>query len=116
MKENHRRPSKHRLEEHDMLNWYKHTKKMIARGDYPADRIAKFKILQDIADEYRRLNQYILEKPSVFDPRGQSDVAPRKLFYFDPSKVLTGGGIFILPCLLLGLHLSDAFAEEFDTV
>ena len=59
MKENHRRPSKHRLEEHDMLNWYKHTKKMIARGDYPADRIAKFKILQDIADEYRRLNQYI---------------------------------------------------------
>jgi len=42
-----------------MLNWYKHTKKMIARGDYPADRIAKFKILQDIADEYRRLNQYI---------------------------------------------------------
>ena len=33
MKENHRRPSKHRLEEHDMLNWYKHTKKMIARGD-----------------------------------------------------------------------------------
>ena len=59
MKENHRRPSKHKLEEHDMLNWYKHTKKMIARGDYPADRIAKFKILQDIADEYRRLNQYI---------------------------------------------------------
>ena len=46
-------------EEHDMLNWYKHTKKMIARGDYPADRIAKFKILQDTADEYRRLNQYI---------------------------------------------------------
>ena len=31
MKENHRRPSKHRLEEHDMLNWYKHTKKMIAQ-------------------------------------------------------------------------------------
>ena len=60
--------------------------------------------------------QYDVEKPSAFDPRGQSDVDPRKLFYFDPSKVLTGGVIFILPCLLLGLHLSDAFAEEFDTV
>ena len=59
---------------------------------------------------------YMMEKPSVFDPRGQSDVDPRKLFYFDPSKVLTGGVIFILPCLLLGFHLSDAFAEEFDTV
>ena len=41
-----------------------------------------------------------MEKPSAFDPRGQSDVDPRKLFYFDPSKVLTGGVIFILPCLL----------------
>ena len=57
-----------------------------------------------------------MEKPSAFYPRGQSDVDPRKLFYFDPSEVLTGGVIFILPCLLLGLHLSDAFAEEFDTV
>ena len=57
-----------------------------------------------------------LEKPSAFDPRGQSDVDPRKLFYFAPSKVLTGGVIFILPCLLPGLHLADAFAEEFDTV
>ena len=58
----------------------------------------------------------LLEKPSAFDPRGQSDVDPRKLFYFDPSKVLTGGVIFILPCLLLGLHLADAFAKEFDAV
>ena len=55
----------------------------------------------------RKSDQSILEKPSVFDPRGQSDVDPRKLFYFDPSKVLTGGVIFILPCLLLGLHLSE---------
>ena len=57
-----------------------------------------------------------MEKPSVFDPRGQSDVDPRKLFYFDPSKVLTGGVIFILPCLLLGLHLTDTFAKELDAV
>ena len=26
MNENYRRPSKHRLEEHDILNWYKHVK------------------------------------------------------------------------------------------
>ena len=57
-----------------------------------------------------------VEKPSAFDPRGQSDVDPRKLFYFDPSKVLTGGVIFILPCLLLGFHLTDAFTKEFDAV
>ena len=32
MENNHRRPSKHRLEEHDMLNWFKSTKKQIAKG------------------------------------------------------------------------------------
>ena len=30
MNENHRRPSKP-----DMLNWYKHVKKAIAKGNYP---------------------------------------------------------------------------------
>ena len=33
METNHRRPSKHRLEEHDMLNWFKSTKKQIAKGE-----------------------------------------------------------------------------------
>lgn len=36
----------------------------------------------------------------VCPPRA-SAVDPRKLFCFDPSKVLTGGGIFILPCYFL---------------
>ena len=50
METNHRRPSKHRLEEHDMLNWLK--------GDYPQDRLEKFAILMKVADKYRRKNQY----------------------------------------------------------
>ena len=58
MNENHRRPSKHRLEEHDMLNWYKATKKRIANGELSEDRLEKFKTLQEIAEKYRRLNQY----------------------------------------------------------
>ncbi len=58
MNENHRRPSKHRLEEHDMLNWYKATKKRIAKGELSEDRLEKFKILQEVAEKYRRLNQY----------------------------------------------------------
>lgn len=59
MKENHRRPSKHRLEEHDMLNWFKATKKRIAKGELPADRLEKFKELLEVAKEYRRKNQYL---------------------------------------------------------
>ena len=58
MNENHRRPSKHRLEEHDMLNWYKATKKRIAKGELSEDRLEKFNILQEVAEKYRRLNQY----------------------------------------------------------
>lgn len=58
IEENHRRPSKHRIEEHDLLNWFKHTKKMIAKGDYPTDRLEKFAKLLEVADKYRRKNQY----------------------------------------------------------
>ena len=54
----HRRPSKHRLEEHDMLNWFKATKKRIAKGNYPEDRLEKSKLLMEVAEKYRRLNQY----------------------------------------------------------
>ncbi|MBQ3796498.1 MAG: hypothetical protein II842_09490 [Butyrivibrio sp.] len=58
MKTNHRRPSKYRLEEHDMLNWFKATKKMIAKGDYPPERLKKFEHLMEVANEFRRKNQY----------------------------------------------------------
>ena len=58
METNHRRPSKHRLEEHDMLNWFKATKKQIAKGGYSEDRIKKFNKLFEVADKYRRKNQY----------------------------------------------------------
>ena len=58
MNENHRTPSKHRLEEHDMLNWYKATKKRIAKGELSKDRLEKFNTLQEVAEKYRRLNQY----------------------------------------------------------
>ena len=44
METHHRRPSKHRIEEHDLLNWFKHTKKMIAKGGYPPDRLEKFAV------------------------------------------------------------------------
>ena len=59
MEENHRRPSKHRLEEHDMLNWFKATKKMIAKGGYSPERLEKFARLLEVANKYRRLNQYV---------------------------------------------------------
>ena len=58
METNQRRPSKYRLEEHDMLNWFKATKKRIVKGELSEERLKKFNILLEVAEKYRRLNQY----------------------------------------------------------
>lgn len=58
MNEHHRRPSKHHIEEHLMLNWFKYNKKMMAKGLLPDDRMEKFEKLLEEADGLRRKNQY----------------------------------------------------------
>ena len=52
-----RRPSKHRIEDHLMLNWIKYNKKMKARGKMPEERITLFNKLLEVADKYRKVNQ-----------------------------------------------------------
>lgn len=59
MEQTHRRPSRHRVEEHRMLNWLKYNKKLIAKGQLSAERVKLFNELMDIAEQYRRLNQYV---------------------------------------------------------
>ena len=55
---NHRNPSKHRLEEHDMLNWLKANRKVLNAGKMKAERVEKFRKLQEMMEQYRRKNQY----------------------------------------------------------
>ena len=42
IEENHRNPSKHRIEEHLMLNWIKHNRKLLNAGKLKQERIEKF--------------------------------------------------------------------------
>ena len=56
---NKRNPSKHRIEEHDMLNWVKATRKRMNAGKMKADRVEKFRKLQEMTEQYRRKNQYL---------------------------------------------------------
>ena len=56
---NHRNPSKHRIEEHDMLNWIKANRKALNAGKLKEDRVGKFKELLALMDIYKRKNQYI---------------------------------------------------------
>lgn len=55
---NKRNPSKHRIEEHDMLNWLKANRKALNAGKMKADRVEKFKKLLEMTEQYRRKNQY----------------------------------------------------------
>ena len=55
---NKRNPSKHRIEEHDMLNWLKANRKVLNVGKMKAERVEKFKELLAMTELYRRKNQY----------------------------------------------------------
>ena len=56
---NHRNPSKHRIEEHDMLNWLKANRKALNAGTLKEERVEKFKWLLALSEQYKRKNQYI---------------------------------------------------------
>lgn len=56
---NHRNPSKHRIEEHDMLNWLKASRKKLNSGVLKQERVAKFKELLALVEENKRKNQWI---------------------------------------------------------
>lgn len=57
--ENHRNPSRHRLEEHDMLNWVKQQRKLKKKGELKAERAEMLERLLSLWEEYRRVNQYV---------------------------------------------------------
>lgn len=60
IEENHRNPSKHRIEEHDMLNWVKANRKALNAGKMKAERVKLFEEQQALMEEYKRVNQHLL--------------------------------------------------------
>ncbi|MBO5614676.1 MAG: hypothetical protein J5932_00950 [Prevotella sp.] len=55
---NKRNPSRHRIEEHDMLNWVKANRKALNAGNMKQDRVEKFGKLLEMTEQYKRKNQY----------------------------------------------------------
>ena len=55
---NHQNPSKHRIEEHLMLNWVKHNRKLLNAGKMAPERVEMFGDLVDLWEERKRKNQY----------------------------------------------------------
>jgi hypothetical protein len=58
LEENKRNPSKHRIEEHDMLNWLKANRKVMNKREMKPERVEMFRKLQELMERYKRKNQY----------------------------------------------------------
>ena len=58
LEENHRNPSRHRIEEHDFLNWVKANRKKMNAGGLQESRMSMFKELLALMEEHKRKNQY----------------------------------------------------------
>ena len=58
IEENKRNPSKHRIEEHDHLNWLKANRKVMNKGEMKEERVERFRELMEMMERYRRKNQY----------------------------------------------------------
>lgn len=58
MAANNRNPSRHRLEEHLVLNWIKHNRKLMNKGDMKEERKALFLELLNVIEQNKRKNQY----------------------------------------------------------
>lgn len=56
---NHRNPSRHRIEEHDMLNWIKANRKKMNAGELKAERVELFQKLLNLVEENKRKNQWV---------------------------------------------------------
>ena len=56
---NHRNPSKHRIEEHLMLNWVKANRKKMNAGEMKPERVETFEKLLELMELYKRKNQWV---------------------------------------------------------
>lgn len=76
MVKNKRRPSKHRAEDLVLFDWFKHSKKLLKRGQMKADRIGKFKQLLSEADNLPRKNNYRYSDVGMY-------VKPNRIHLYD---------------------------------
>ena len=55
---NHRNPSRHYVENRNLLSWVKQQRKLLNAGTLKPDRVEAFKKLLEIWEENKRVNQW----------------------------------------------------------
>lgn len=58
MKENGRRPSKYKPEERTLVNWLKHNRKLVNKGEFPESRKKFLDELLQMGERLHRVNQW----------------------------------------------------------
>jgi len=58
IEEHHRNPSKYYPEEKLMVHFLKRNRKLINAGGMPEERVAKFKVLLELCEQFKRFNQW----------------------------------------------------------
>ena len=58
MEREYRNLSKHRIEEHDMVNWMKANRKLVNVGKMKEERVELFEKLMEMGEKVKRKNQY----------------------------------------------------------
>jgi hypothetical protein len=57
MDKNHQNPSKHRSDEHQMVNWLKQQRKLMNAGRLKRERVGLM-LLRAVAEQYKHKNQH----------------------------------------------------------
>lgn len=58
IEKNHRNPSKHYVENRNLLSWVKQQRKLMNAGALKPNRVEAFKKLMEIWEENKHINQY----------------------------------------------------------
>ena len=58
IEENHRNPSRHFVENRNLLSWIKQQRKLLNAGLLKPERIEAFKKLQELIEANKRINQW----------------------------------------------------------
>jgi hypothetical protein len=59
IEENHRNPSRHFVENRNLLSWIKQQRKLINAGKLKLERIEMFNKLTELWEENKRVNQWV---------------------------------------------------------
>ena len=66
-------PSKHRIEDHRLLNWLKYNRKLVARDKLSPERQARFEQLLAASVGFHKLNQYSYTSGKSVTPKKKKD-------------------------------------------